>query len=143
MPEANRDDVSVRAWLAEWGGEVAGVDFDQAEHRFSPDVVGFGTNATSAHGRATLRANQWEKVWGAIDDFSFVTETAAVWVSPDRRMAVIGGAWRSMGRTAEGERFPRNGRATVVLERPDEAAPWVGVHTHFSREPDGPGTYSP
>lgn len=133
---------SVRAWLADWGREVGAVDFDRAEGRFSPDVVGFGTKATSAAGRDALRSEQWEQVWGAIDDFRFEADAAAVWVSPDRRMAVIGAAWTSLGRTAAGGRFPRNGRASVVLERTDPESPWIGVHTHFSREPDGPGTYS-
>lgn len=132
----------VRSWLRGWGVEVAAKNFDRAEQRFAANVVGFGTRATTASGLATLRAEQWEHVWPAIDDFMFDAQHATVWVSPDRLMAVIAGAWTSTGRSETGDRFPRNGRATVVVERPDVEAEWEGVHTHFSREPDGPGTYT-
>lgn len=136
------DDRSVRAWLAGWGAEVAAVDFDAAEHRFADDVVGFGTRATVAHGRRDLRADQWSHVWPAIGDFRFDAAGADVWVSPDRRMAVIGSEWHSTGRTAQGETFPRSGRATVVLTREGTESVWLGRHTHFSLQPLDPGTWT-
>lgn len=133
---------SVRRWLAEWGSEVAAVDFDAAEHRFADDVVGFGTKATVARGLANLRADQWSHVWPAIADFRFDAAAADVWVSPDRLLAVIGAEWHSTGRTETGGSFPRGGRATVVLTRDDPHAPWSGRHTHFSLAPVDPGTWT-
>jgi ketosteroid isomerase-like protein len=142
-PNANTDDIdSVRAWLHGWGGEVATQDFDRAEQRFDASVVGFGTKATIASGRSTLRSEQWQHVWPAIADFCFVADDASVWVSPDRLMAVLGAAWTSTGRSESGDEFPRNGRATVMVGRADVDAPWRGYHTHFSRDPDGPGTFT-
>jgi len=136
------DDDEVRDWLGSWAAEVAGRDFDSAERRMSGDVVGFGTRATIAVGRAALRADQWEHVWPAIESFEFDVEGAVVWVSPDRLQAVIGASWSSVGRTPAGDTFPRGGRATVVVSRPSFAEPWLGCHTHFSLEPVGPGTYT-
>lgn len=142
-PKHHTDDIaSVRAWLHGWGDEVASQDFDRAELRFADDVVGFGTKATVAAGRSTLRSEQWQHVWPAIEDFRFDADQASVWVSPDRLMAVLGAAWTSTGRSEAGDRFPRNGRATVVVERVDLDSPWMGRHTHFSRDPDGPGTFT-
>lgn len=143
MPEHENgpaDDASIRAWLAGWGAEVAERRFDAAERRFAEDVVGFGTRAAAARGRAALRTEQWQHVWPAIDGFAFDADGADVWVSPDRLLAVIGCEWDSLGRTAEGDRFPRGGRATVVLTRgtPDEG--WIGRHTHFSLRPVDAGT---
>jgi ketosteroid isomerase-like protein len=142
MTDHETDRASARTWLADWGAEVAAIDFDTAERRFADDVVGFGTRATVARGRAELRASQWSHVWPAIADFRFDADGADVWVSPDRRMAVIGAEWHSTGRTEQGETFPRNGRATVVLTRDDTAAAWSGRHTHFSLQPLDPGTWT-
>lgn len=136
------DERDVRAWLADWGAEVAARRFDVAARRFRADVVGFGTRATVARGLDALQRDQWRHVWPAIDDFAFDAAGADVWVSADRCQAVVAGAWTSLGRTAEGATFPRGGRATVVLQRHDPAAPWLGVHTHFSLEPVGPGTHT-
>ena len=47
-------------------------------------------------------------------------------------MAVAIVPWTSTGIAEDGTRFPRPGRATIVLERSQPGAPWVGVHTHFS-----------
>ena len=142
MSDTPIDDRSVRSWLAAWGDEVAAVDFDTAERRFADDVVGFGTRATVARGRDGLRADQWSHVWPAIADFRFDADSADVWVSRDRLMAVIGAEWHSTGRTAAGETFPRGGRATVVLTRDAVDADWSGRHTHFSLRPLDPGTWT-
>ena len=142
MTDHETDVTSVRAWLSAWGTEVAAVDFDAAEHRFAEDVVGFGTRATVARGLGDLRADQWSHVWPAIAGFGFGADGADVWVSPDRRMAVIGAGWHSTGRSEQGESFPRNGRATVVLTRDGVDLPWVGRHTHFSLQPLDPGTWT-
>lgn len=86
------------------------------------------------------RADQWEHVRPAITDFSFDVDNADVWVSVDGMQAVIRSTWSSMGRTPTGEQFPRGGRATVVVTQSAPSAPWLGRHTHCSREPTGPGT---
>ena len=39
---------------------------------------------------------------------------------------------------ADGTRFPRPGRATIVLRRESADGPWLGVHTHFSLVPCAP-----
>lgn len=140
MTDHETDVQSVRAWLAAWGAEVAALDFGAAELRFAPDVVGFGTRATVARGLDDLLADQWSHVWPAIADFRFDVEGADVWVSGDRCMAVLGTGWYSSGRTARGETFPRNGRATVLLTRDDVDLAWSGRHTHFSLQPIHPGT---
>jgi hypothetical protein len=47
-------------------------------------------------------------------------------------MAVAIVPWVSTGIGADGTRFDRPGRATIVLERDAITDPWVGTHTHFS-----------
>lgn len=143
MQHGERHDVEhqVREWLRGWGAEVASRDFDAGQRRMADDVVGFGTRATVARGVTALRDQQWERVWPSITDFEFDVDGADVWVSPDALHAVIGAAWSSSGYTESGERFPRGGRATVVVTRETRDASWLGRHTHFSLEPTGPGTY--
>lgn len=131
----------IRQWLAGWGTEVASLDFDTAEGRFADDVVGFGTRATVARGRAALRSDQWQHVWPAIDGFRFDVDEADVWIADDASMAVIAAPWYSVGKTPDGTSFPRGGRATVVLTRDASSGGWSGRHTHFSLEPVDPGTY--
>lgn len=135
------DTAAIRRWLADWGDEVAAVDFAAGARRFDRDVVGFGTKADAVNGIDALRGQQWEHVWPAIADFRFEAADADVWVSPDGLLGVIATAWCSTGRNADGSTFPRNGRATVVVRRDDTSQPWRGCHTHFSLQPLDPGTY--
>lgn len=123
---------SARAWLAGWSDEVAAVDLAAGRRRFGPDVSAFGTHANVLHGLDTLFAEQWSKVWPTIEDFRFLADEAEVIVSPDSLQAVVVALWDSTGIAADGTRFPRPGRATVVLVRDEPGAPWRGVHTHFS-----------
>jgi ketosteroid isomerase-like protein len=126
------DRQSLIDWLTGWGSEVAAADIRAGRERFSLDLTAFGTHADVVQGRARVEAEQWSKIWPAIEDFVFDADQAQVMVSPDRLQAVIAAPWDSTGIAEDGSRFPRPGRATVVLRRDGVDAPWQGVHTHFS-----------
>ena len=64
-----------------------------------------------------MHAEQWSQVWPTIEDFRFLTDQLIVQVSPDRLQAVVIVSWASTGIGADGTRFDRPGRATVVLRR--------------------------
>ena len=123
---------SVRGWIAAWGAEVAAVRIDAARHRFADDVVAFGTHADIVTGLDALVTEQWGRIWPAIEDFGFRTEDLVVQASPDGLLAVAVVGWDSTGIAADGTTFDRPGRATVVLQRDEPGAPWIGTHTHFS-----------
>ena len=125
------DQRSVAEWIDAWGAEVAAVDLAAGRQRFADDVSAFGTHADVVVGRQNLEAAQWSQVWPAIEDFRFLTEDMQVLVSPDRLQAVAVTGWTSTGVAEGGARFPRPGRATVVLTRGAVRDPWTGV-THFS-----------
>jgi ketosteroid isomerase-like protein len=126
---------SVRDWVAEWGAEVASVDMVSARRRFDPDVVAFGTFARMVHGVDALEADQWRNIWPAIRGFTFRLDELVVLASADGCQAVAVVPWDSEGSDADGVAYSRPGRATVVLRRASAAAPWLGVHTHFSLVP--------
>lgn len=126
------DVASALDWLAAWGSEVAAADIASGRERFAGSLVAFGTHADVVHGREQVEEQQWSKVWPAIEDYSFDVTTALVDVSGDRLLAVIVCLWGSTGIAADGSRFDRPGRATIVLRRRAVDAPWLGVHTHFS-----------
>jgi ketosteroid isomerase-like protein len=130
--ETELDGRSVHEWMAAWGDEVAAVALDTARQRFAPDVVAFGTYADTVRGLDQLYADQWSRIWPAIEDFRFELDALDVIVSPDRLLAVAVVPWTSTGQDAVGSRFARPGRATVVLRRASLDAPWLGIHTHFS-----------
>ncbi len=133
---ADRDVVrTVREWIAAWGAEVAAVDVATARRRFSPDVVSFGTFAELVHGIDQLATEQWANVWPAISGFTFRVDELTVIASADGCQAVAVVPWDSVGTNADGSTVARPGRATVVLRRDSPAAPWLGVHTHFSLAP--------
>jgi ketosteroid isomerase-like protein len=128
---------SVRAWVAEWGAEVAAAQMDVARQRFDPQVVAFGTATGIVTGIDALHRDQWSAVWPVIRGFAFEVDDLVVLPSPDGLQAVAVVAWRSEGRGADGTWAPRPGRATVVLRRSSLDATWLGVHTHFSLVPAG------
>jgi ketosteroid isomerase-like protein len=126
------DHESLADWFRGWGGEVAAADIAAGRQRFSPDLLAFGTHADIVAGRDEVEAQQWAQVWPAIDDFWFEVDSMRTVISGDRLTAVAIVPWGSVGVGADGQRFDRPGRATVVLERASIDAPWIGVHTHFS-----------
>lgn len=126
------DEQSVRVWVDDWGAEIALVDLTAGRRRFIADVVAFGTFADVVVGLDRLHDEQWSQVWPKIDAFRFLTNDMEVLVSPDRLMAVAIVGWDSVGIAEGGSRFPRPGRATVVLRRDTVNAVWLGTHTHFS-----------
>lgn len=119
-------------WLAGWGAEVAVADLRAGRERFAADLVAFGTHADVVVGRERVEAEQWSRIWPAIEDFVFHVDQAVVAVSGDRLLATVAAPWGSTGIAADGTRFDRPGRATVVLRRDSVGAPWLGIHTHFS-----------
>jgi ketosteroid isomerase-like protein len=132
QPAPDADIASVRDWMAAWGAEVAAADIAAGRRRFSPTVTAFGTHADVVHGLDALVDQQWSQIWPAIEDFAFDVEQLAVRASPDALMAVAIVPWTSTGIHADGTRFERPGRATIVLERDAPGDPWRGTHTHFS-----------
>ncbi len=126
------DQQSVKDWVDGWSSEVAEVDLTAGRRRFSDDVVAFGTFADVVVGLDALHRDQWSQVWPKIEDFRFLTDDMEIVVSPDRLMAVAVVGWSSTGIAEDHTRYPRPGRATVVLTRGTPEAEWVGVHTHFS-----------
>jgi ketosteroid isomerase-like protein len=125
-------DSSVLEWVAAWGREVAAADIRSGRRRFDDDLIAFGTHADIVRGREAVEAGQWAQIWPAIEDFAFLIDDLQVRVSPDGLMAVAIVPWCSTGIDADGTRFDRPGRATIVLERSARDRPWVGTHTHFS-----------
>lgn len=120
----------VRDWFERWGRCVAAVDFDTARTLFDPSVSGFGTYKDVVHGLDALEAGQWRSIWPAIEGFRFNLETLQVIPGADGSLAVGVVTWDSTGVDEHGGRFPRPGRATVVLARHGDD--WRGLHTHFS-----------
>jgi ketosteroid isomerase-like protein len=118
--------------VADWGAEVAAADIRAGRQRFVDGLIAFGTHADVVEGREGVEAGQWSQIWPAIEDFAFDIDQLHVNASPDGLMAVAIVPWHSTGIHADGTRFDRPGRATIVLERGAVGEPWMGTHTHFS-----------
>jgi ketosteroid isomerase-like protein len=132
VPHRPVPDRSIVEWVAEWGAEVAAADIRAGRRRFADDLIAFGTHSVVVVGRDAVEAGQWSQIWPAIEDFEFLLEDVRVRLSPDGLMAVAIVPWSSTGIDADGNRFDRPGRATIVLERDAVGEPWSGTHTHFS-----------
>jgi nitrite reductase/ring-hydroxylating ferredoxin subunit len=128
---------------------IDAVDLAAGRKRFADDVVAFGTFADVVIGLDRLHDEQWSQVWPTIENFVFLTDEMQVLVASDRCMACAVVGWTSLGLDEGGVRFPRPGRATVVLQRSTPDDEWVGVHTHFSlgrgvpQSSHGPATSEP
>ncbi len=127
-------DDEIRGWFRELQTCVRAVDYERAERIFAPDVVGFGTFASIAEGRDTLRREQWSHIWPHIREFTFRLDELHGGADGDLAWAIC--PWDSLGLRADGSTFARPGRATVILARRDGR--WLAVHTHFSLYPHPP-----
>ena len=122
----------VRAWLAEMEACVRAEDFARCRAIFAPEVVAFGSRGARLVGLDDLERNQWRRVWGAIRNFTFLTDQLAWGATGD--LVWLACPWISEGTGPDGSPFERPGRMTAVLERRDGR--WVAVHTHHSLNPD-------
>ncbi len=130
MHPANLDDIA-RAFLEEMQACVRAVDFERARPLFSEEAVAFGTFASVVTGRDRLEHEQWRNVWPNIRDFTFRLDELHCLGTAEALCVVV--PWDSIGQRANGERFSRPGRATLLLVPRD--ARWVAVHSHFSLAP--------
>jgi len=144
MKSSDKDLVaSIRAWVDDWGAEVAAVDFAAGRRRFADDATAFGTKADVVHGAEQIAAQQWEHVWGTIDGFTFLTDQLVVHHDHDHpgAIAVAIVPWSSVGFHVDGTPFDRPGRATIVLRSvtaTGDGPQWRAIHTHFSLALDTP-----
>ena len=125
---------AARQWFILLGRYCAAVDYDANEAIFADDVVSFGTRATVVAGLGPLRKQQWEGIWGNIQDFTVDIGQFHGGGSGDHAWGMV--PWSSTGFHEDGNTYDRPGRATVVLKRRNGA--WLSVHTHFSLAPGTP-----
>jgi ketosteroid isomerase-like protein len=133
LPEA--DDATcaqVLEWLEGFAACVRAVDYAAARPFWHPRVLAFGTYQTVLEGLEDFMTRQWDNVWPRTADFAFVAERVRVLASADAGMAVAIAPWTSTGFHADGTRFDRPGRATLVLAR--QPGGWRAVHSHMSLE---------
>ena len=121
-----------RDWLETFAGFVREVDYASARPLFHPDVLAFGTHNDVIPGLDQWVATQWDNVWPKTTDFRFVLEQTQVLASLDGRMAVVISQWTSTGYHADGQPFPRPGRATMVFTRNGDGDGWLCTHSHMS-----------
>jgi ketosteroid isomerase-like protein len=117
-------------WLDKFAGYVREVDYAPARSLFHRDILAFGTHRDVIPGLDAWVHTQWDNVWPRTSDFRFDLAAARVLASADRRMAVVVAPWTSTGYHADGARFDRPGRATMVFERVEGR--WLCVHSHMS-----------
>lgn len=139
LPVAEEDRRSVADWYARWGDYVAEVDFTPSRAMFAEDVIAFGSRIEMMTSQAQLERDQWRSVWPSIENYSYDLATLEVITSPDRLMAMGAVIFRSTGLHPDGQKFQRNGRATVTLMRAAIGEPWICTHSHISLKPGTPG----
>jgi ketosteroid isomerase-like protein len=136
---AEEDRRSVADWYARWGDFVADVNFKPVRAMFAEDAIAFGSKVEMMTSQAQLEREQWRAVWPSIEDYRYDLSTLEVVTSPDRLMAMGAVIFRSTGLHPDGNKFERNGRATVTLMRSAAGAPWICTHSHISLKPGTPG----
>lgn len=137
-----RMEPSIHRWLRRWEEQIRRRDYDDARGLFLADIVGFGTFTDVARTLDELDARQWRQTWPYIEDFRFDCEAAVIMPSADGLLATVAVTWRSLGRNPDRSKFPRGGRATIVLVRNGPEAAWRAAHTHFSLNRGVPQTTS-
>ncbi len=121
-------EAALKAWLDIFAGHVRAVDYAAATPSFHPDVLAFGTHRDVIPGLAAWIRTQWDNVWPRTTDFRF--DLAATRVLAALPMAVAVAPWSSIGYHADGQRFDRPGRATMVFQQTRTGL--LCVHSHMS-----------
>ncbi|WP_428488159.1 YybH family protein [Rhodopila sp.] len=131
LPEADAD---TRAWFIAWleafSSHVRAVDYASARPFFHPEILAFGTHQDVLPSLEAWVNTQWDNVWPKTDDFRFDLAATHVLVSDDGTLAAVVSPWTSTGFHADGSRFDRPGRATIIFHKTNGV--WLGVHSHLS-----------
>lgn len=134
LPEA---DAATRGqillWLEIFAGHVRAVDYAAARPMWHPDLLAFGTHSDVISGLETAIATQWDNMWPKTAHFMF--DLRGTRVLGRGALAVAVTPWTSTGFAADGARFDRPGRATMMFDRsgaPYLAWGWRCVHSHMS-----------
>ena len=128
----DKDHKSVALFFLEWEKYVQNQNFSSAKKLFDHNVVSFGTWMDVVQGLDNLEERQWKKIWPNISNFSFLTETLFIQLSPDKLFANCILIWNSNGYDKLGKEFKRPGRATITLIRNNLRKPWKAIHSHLS-----------
>ena len=128
----NKHHVSIKLWFKNWESYVIDEDFSSARKLFDKNVVSFGTWMDVVQGLESLEEKQWKNIWPNINNFSFLTETLFIQLSPDKLFANCVLIWDSTGYDKFGKGFKRPGRASITLIRNDFNKPWKAIHSHLS-----------
>ncbi len=134
----NQHHISIKLWFKAWESYVVENDFSSAKKLFDKNVVSFGTWMDIVKGLDNLEEKQWKKIWATISNFTFLTETLIIQLSPDKLMANCVLIWDSLGYDEFGKQFKRPGRASITLKRDDVNISWIAIHTHLSLNKDIP-----
>lgn len=132
--------LAAHAWLDRFAELVRARDTATAEAMFAPDCSAFGTRTAHMSSRSELVAEQWTPIWTSTEGFRFLDEGRHAMASADGSQVTVAARWVSDGIASDGTRFPRAGRATLVLEATtgaDGATHLVARHSHFSELPAG------
>ena len=132
------DKQAIANWFSTWEKLIGRIDYVLARELFDSEIIGFGTHMDTVKGLEHLEQDQWRHVWPTIDGVHFDLDTLECMISPDRLQGVGIVVWHSMGYLADGSKFDRPGRSTVIFKRPAVDHLWKGVHTHISLHPGTP-----
>jgi ketosteroid isomerase-like protein len=108
---------SILESLQRFAACVREVDYAAARPFWHPNIIVFGTYQELVHGCSRWTETQWDNVWPRTADFSFDPANTAVLTSTDGGMATVITPWTSTGLHADGSRFDRPGRATIIFAR--------------------------
>ena len=123
-----------REWLLAFESCVRRLDFAGAREMFDPRTLGFGSEADdNLVGLDMLERRQWRQVWPMIERFTFDMEGLQVFGDAGGNDIGLAVRWTSTGVAENGDRFPRPGRATLVLRKTGRT--WLCCHSHFSLVP--------
>lgn len=122
-------------WFGTFEEHINARDYDAARELFDGTVIGFGTRVPVAQGLDELEQDQWRRTWDRIEDFRFDLDSTGVTISNDPAQGTAFGTWSSLGIRADGTRFERAGRVTMIFVQDPLSGSWKAVHTHFSENP--------
>jgi catechol 2,3-dioxygenase-like lactoylglutathione lyase family enzyme/ketosteroid isomerase-like protein len=121
----------LRDWLRELQAAVRAVDYDRGRALCAPDLVAFGSVAEFVRGLDRVVAEQWQRVWPNIRDFTIRVDEALGGIRETQGW--VAAPWDSLGVRPDGATFRRPGRMTIAFTRTDGR--WLATHTHVSLTP--------
>lgn len=127
----------IKAWLTGFEDCVNSQNYPRVRELFSEMARYYGIHVAYTNQIDAIIDDEFKKEWPFITDFKWGSDNRVVFEAENPYLGAIFLNWKAIGYTANGDKFNRFGRATLLFIKAG-GSPIRCYHCHFTLNPGVP-----